>query len=315
VSNVRRTRVSLLTVLAALLVTLTVLAPPGASAAEPTRLAFVRGNQIYTSTLTGADVHQLTSGAKNYRPHWSPDGARIAFVHEASAGVRDIWVMDADGTHKHQVTHLGDTTEPTWSPDGEWIAFGANGTPPFGGYGRTLQRIRSTAPYGDPVPMPGNDETGDPAVVGTLAWSPDGTRIAYYSDSFPSSPDNYLLVYTVATGAIDYLWGVGGSCCGLGSFSSPTWTPDSSAIAFSAQTHDFGQPAPAGSHLRVSDPVAHADLPFATAVGDGDPDYSPGGTQLVFTHWSSVYRAHADGSHRVRVTRGYQPDWRPASVG
>ena len=70
-------------------------------------------------------------------------------MHEAPAGSRDIWVMNANGSGKVRVTHLGDTTEPTWSPDGKWLAFGASGTPPYSNLrDYPLRKIRSTAPFG-----------------------------------------------------------------------------------------------------------------------------------------------------------------------
>src|SRR5690349_10119726 len=171
---------------------------PASASQDTGRIAFVRSNQIYTATTTGASVTKLTSSGKNYRPHWSPDGKRIAYVHEAPAGHRDIWVMRADGTGKKQVTRLGDTTEPTWSPDGKWLAFGASGTPPYaGGQDYPLRTIRSTAPFGKAVVLPTNDN--EARVAGTLAWSPSGKQIAFVSNTFPESPDHYLLVYTLAT--------------------------------------------------------------------------------------------------------------------
>ena len=197
-----------------------------ASAAVPKDtglLTFVRSNQIYTSTTAGTSVKALTSSGKNYRPHWSPDGRRIAFVHEAPAGFRDIWVMNANGSAKTRVTHLGDTTEPTWSPDGKWLAFGASGTPPYSSSSDyPLQKIRSTAPFGKPVVLPTGDN--EARVAGTLAWSPDAKQIAFVSNTYPSSPDHYLLVYTIATREVELVDLVGGSCCGEGNFSDPAWT-------------------------------------------------------------------------------------------
>ena len=288
-------------------------ASPAAATQDTGLLTFVRSNQIYTSTTTGASVTKLTTSGKNYRPHWSPDGKRIAYVHEAPAGYRDIWVMNANGTKKKQVTHLGDTTEPAWSPDGKWLAFGASGTPPYESYiDYPLHKISSTAPFGSPVRLPLPDEDYyEVDVAGTLAWSPDGQKIAFVSNSYPSSPDHYLLVYVLATRQVDLLAAVGGSCCGEGNFSDPTWTNDSSTIAFSETFNELGEPTPPGPHIELLGYPGQTAASFPNVAGDSDPDFSPTGKKVVFTHYSRIYLANADGSHRTNVMRGYSPDWQP----
>jgi Tol biopolymer transport system component len=277
------------------------------------KIAFVRSNQIYTATQSGGSGTRLTSSGKNYRPHWSPDGKRIAYVHEAPAGTRNIWVMKANGSGKQQVTRLGDTTEPSWSPDGAWLAFGADGTPPYvGGGDYTLRKVRSTAPFGKPVVLPTGDN--DARVAGTLAWSPTGTQIAFVSNTFPSSPDHYLLVYTLKTHEVELVDQVGGACCGEGSYSDPTWTnAGGKTIAYSDVRHDLDEPAPAGPHLEFAS-QGGAPLPtFPEVTGDSDPDYSPSGKKVVFRHFSRIYVADANGAHRTNVLAGSNPDWQPVS--
>jgi Tol biopolymer transport system component len=309
-------RVRLFTLLFALVAGLgltAVVDPASATTPRDTGLlAFVRTNQIYTSTATGSAVHKLTTTGKNYRPHWSPDGNRIAYVHEAPAAHRDIWVMNADGTHKQQVTHLGDTTEPSWSPDGKWIAFGANGTPPYPNFfGGRLQKIKSTAPFGDPVVMPALDSDVEPYVDDTLDWSPDGKQIVFPSLSYPDSPDRYLLVYTVATGAVGLRDSVGGSCCGEGYFRDPTWSPDSTSIALSYQKYTEDETPPSSSHIARLHYPGTGFIAYPNIVGDRDPDFSPTGKKIIFNHWSQIYSSNADGTQRKRVTTGYHPDWQP----
>lgn len=327
-----RTRATLTGALAALLVALA--APSGAAtagapsssaprAAAPSAtpapvptdgglLAFVRKNQIYTATQSGTSVRRLTSAGKNFRPHWSPDGRRIAYVHELPGNVRDIWVMNADGSNEQQVTHLGDTSEPAWSPHGAYLAFGADGTPPYASYGGTaLQEIRSRAPFGSPVPFQGDgDPNFDPRVQGTLDWAPDGTRIAFASDYYPDSPDHYLLVYTLATHEVDELLAVGGSCCGEGFLADPAWTRDSGSVTLSALVYADGDPQPAGPSIwTVHDPDrARTTFP---EVGDRDVDYSATGHRMVFSHYSRIFVADSDGTHRRQVLVGYHPDWQP----
>jgi Tol biopolymer transport system component len=298
------------TIVLALGLVLTTVSSATATAKDTGKLAFVRANQIYSSTSTGASVTQLTTSGKNYLPHWSPDGKRIAFVHEAPAGHRDIWVMQADGTSKKQVTHLGDTTEPTWSPDGKWLAFGAEGNPPYdGAFDYTLHKIRSTAPYGNPVVLPTGDN--DARVAGSLAWSPDGKQIAFVSHTYPASPDSFLLTYTISTHAVDLVDMVGGSCCGQGHFANPAWTPNSKTIAYSVVRYPIDQTPPTGAHLEFAS-MAGTPLPtFPEVLGDSDPDYSPTGKKLVFSHFSRIYTANATGTQRTSVLTGYSPDWQP----
>jgi Tol biopolymer transport system component len=277
------------------------------------RLAFVRSNQIYTSEPNGTNVTKLTAVGKNYRPKWSPDGSRIAYVHETASGLRDIWVMSSSGSAKQQLTHLGDTTEPTWSPRGRWLAFGAAGTPPYSTFLSTpLQKIRSTAPFGNPIAFPTSDF--DVHVTGTLDWSPGGKQIAYYSDTYPDSPDHYLLSYHTDTLAVDELDAVGGSCCGQGYFGGPAWSPDARYLAYTQLVFDLGQPAPAGPHIAVL-AVGATTTPsrFPRVVGDSQPAFSPSGRQLAFVHKTTIDVANVDGSGRHIVTTGSQPDWQPVS--
>lgn len=280
-------------------------------------LAFVRKNQIYTATQTGGSLRRLTSAAKNYRPHWSPDGTRIAYVHEEPGNVRDVWVMNADGSHQQQVTHLGNTSEPAWSPDGAWLAFGGGENPlayPGASGGGLLQKVRSTAPFGSPIAFPSDPVWGDPlppVVKGTLDWSRDGERIVYASDYFPSSPDHYLLDYTIADASIRDIAAVGGSCCGEGFLVDPTWTADSTSVALTYQVVELGDPEPAGPHLAVLGTRQPPTQSYPDITGDRDPDYSPSGARLVFSHWSRVWTSAADGTGRRLVTQGYHPDWQP----
>jgi Tol biopolymer transport system component len=83
--------------------------------------------QIYVMSIDGANLRQLTSGANNGDPVWSPDGTRITFGSDREGGNKlNIFAMNRDGSQQEQLTHFdvpfeaGDTN---WSSDGKKITF------------------------------------------------------------------------------------------------------------------------------------------------------------------------------------------------
>jgi len=116
--------------------------------------------------------------------------------------------MNANGTGKAAVTHLGSVTAaPSWSPDGQTLAFGAGSSPQFS----LLYEINATAPYGDPTQVQGyytgcvGCDFESPAdlhpidVDRSVAWSPDGSRIAIFNHA-DGQLDDAIYFYDVATG-------------------------------------------------------------------------------------------------------------------
>jgi Tol biopolymer transport system component len=140
--------------------------PVGRISQDGSRVAFVRGADIWTARLDRSDERQLTSGAElDAAPAWSPDGRKIAFVRRAGS-TSDIFVVESSGGAARQLTRhdLGENVgAPAWSPDGTRIAF-----PSFGG----LVVIHSDGSGRRFLSTLGGRAFGDPD------WSPDGTRIA-----------------------------------------------------------------------------------------------------------------------------------------
>ncbi len=105
------------------------------------------------------------------RPHFSPDGKRIAFESDR-LGYADLWTCDSDGSNCSQLTSLhGTAGAVTWSPDGRQIAFEFRPKQHSEVYvaevGGGAPRLLET--------FPGSDNGGP-------NWSRDGKWIYFYSN-------------------------------------------------------------------------------------------------------------------------------------
>ena len=138
-------------------------------------------SDIFVMAWNGASSRRLTRGqAAGYisdndwafRPSWSPDGERIAYVSDSSSYFPVVWVMDKDGGNRRQVltaaTGLEAADAISWAPDGKRLAMTAlaQGTP---SQVYVLDLANGTAEK-----LSANSGGAfDPA------WSPDGESVAY----------------------------------------------------------------------------------------------------------------------------------------
>ena len=52
--------------------------------------------------------------AWDHHPSWSPDGSQILFSSNRG-GMRQLWIMDADGSNQRQVTNFAfEVWNPVW---------------------------------------------------------------------------------------------------------------------------------------------------------------------------------------------------------
>jgi Tol biopolymer transport system component len=222
---------------------------PVAWAPDGSGLLFVRNSysgadfersDLYLLRSDGTEVRLTTGGADTVpRPlatvvggSFSPDGRQVVFAQVTGFSEEDaidsLFVVPATGGVPRRIEDGGEGaagSHPAWSPDGERVYY-------FGRFRRG----------GDDVPglaVTNADGTGDGFLVGDLlldevegetaglAWSPDGTRLAFagtseagHSGVYVVGADGSGLTELIGSDDERYAW--------------PTWAPDGSRIAFVA---------------------------------------------------------------------------------
>ena len=128
------------------------------------------GGTLWKVRRDGAGLVQLTRGADDREPNWSPRGDRIVF-QSMRGGNWDVWTIDASGRQLRRVTtDPSEDTDPSWSPDGQRIVYSSDGG------GRDLADLFVVTPGAAPAEL---HAVPDTAYAGAPAWSPDGQRIAF----------------------------------------------------------------------------------------------------------------------------------------
>lgn len=80
-------------------------------------------SNIWVVPAEGGTERELTRGGSDYRPRWSPDGLRIAFISSRD-GASQVYTISLNGGEASRLTFLSaDVDNEVWSPDGNWMAF------------------------------------------------------------------------------------------------------------------------------------------------------------------------------------------------
>ena len=231
-------------------------------------------------------------GNARLSPVWSPDGDRIVF----SYFLKLLYVVETDGSNLQLMFQSdGDFDyadfSPDISPDGTRVVFVTHRHQPrfFFQDKRSLE-IGSSALDGSEYRRLTNHE----ALDSNPAWSPDGNRIAFFSDR-----ENVRgAIYTMAADGSDVRGMTLPSLYVLQE--SPLWSPDGRYIAFFVQEEGGRALYTVGSDGSGLTRVSGAHV----AV------WSPDGSRIAFGVEDEfrlrLYTSNPDGSDVREVT---QPEW------
>ncbi len=219
----------------------------------------------------------------------------------------DVDICLLDPANPGAVTNLtfnGSTSydeEPIWSPDGSKVAFVSDFT--ASGHGERNVFVMQPGTTYDPQNLAtritsyssGNKQIDD------LAWSPDGSRIAYTRGT--NAGDDSVWVVN-ADGTTTFPLEIGGP----GAKRHPTWSPDSSKIAYAVVKNLPEQ-------IYVAPATGGIGQPLANGVGH-EPTWSPNGSRIAFDGYHSggfgyvdLHVVSVDGSGTPLVLPGSFTEW------
>lgn len=217
-------------------------------------IVFHRGGRVRVIGAEGTNERELAIGQW---PIWSPDGSRIAYATREG-----ISVMNADGSAARPLMapvlftahEYGGVGELSWSPDGALIVFDEPAKYWDGFPSRIFaMSAEGTSQY---ALAGGSRYETDPS------WSPDGSRVVYWSNDH----------------GLGIVARVGGQTVPLSRDQSepflarPAWSPDGRAILFNGK--------PLGSAIMTISP--EGGNARALIVQGADAAWSPDGTRIAF---------------------------------
>lgn len=272
-------------------------------------------DEISDETLQLADVFQLEYAAD---PQISPDGLQVVYVRTFMDIMEDrrrsnLWIINADGSnHRPLTTGSENHHSPRWSPDGGRLLY-------LSGEEHTAQvycRWMDTGQTARLAQLPG------PA--SGIAWSPDGSRVAfsmpvtapskpfaslppkphgatwadpprvidkvlYRMDGVGYLPDMYFHVFVLPAD--------GGTprqvTTGNFHHRNAVWTPDGEALILSANRRDDWEYEPRDSEVYSIDLNSREITVLTDREGpDMSPAVSPDGEKIAYLGYDDHYQGY-----------------------
>ncbi len=211
--------------------------------------------------------------------------ATPAFAANEIAYQCDTDVCLLDPANPGAVTNLTDNgnasydEKPIWSPDGKKVAFVSDFTKSGHGERNVFVMEPGAAEQAVNLATQITPYTSGAMAIENLAWSPDGSRIAYTRGN--NSGDDSVWVVN-ADGTTTFPLEIGGS----GAKRHPTWSPDSSKIAYAVVKN-------APEQIYVAPSTGGIGQPLANGVGH-EPNWSPDGSRIAFDAYQPKSFSYVD---------------------
>jgi dipeptidyl aminopeptidase/acylaminoacyl peptidase len=268
------------------------------------RIAFERGSfdvmtdreraALWIVNADGSELRPLLEPGRNAgSPRWSPDGTRLLYISSAE-GRSEIFVRWMDTGQETNLTHVAESPGGmAWSPDGGWIAF-------------TMFVPETPKPFVDlPSPPKGADWGPPIKFIDQLDYRGNGV-------GYLRSGHRHIFVLPAEGGTPRQLTD------GPFNDGAPRWTPDGTALIFSANRHDGGEYEPRNTEIYEVSIATGAVNALTTRKGpDGDPTVSPDGRLIAYTGFDDRYQGYQvthlyvmnrDGSGSRLVTGAFDRD-------
>jgi Tol biopolymer transport system component len=246
--------------------------------------------QIFSVNPDGSVPTQLTRFGGAW-PSWSRNQKYIAFYRSPTIYVMDAAKGEIKGGRIFATVQASGSGHD-WSPDDTKILFTG---PEAAGYGIWLVSVD-----------PATGAVGTPMLLRAGAcfapkFSPDGTKIAFYSGGVVSVLD------LTTSAEIAFPW----------SSVSPVWSPDGTKIAF-AGVVCYGSPLNCYYEIVIADPDGTGWTPVTTLQSlSYFPAWSPDGAQIAFSSdvsgSKSLYKTTIATGAVTLLYKDGQPgaDWKP----
>jgi dipeptidyl aminopeptidase/acylaminoacyl peptidase len=270
-------------------------------------------SHLWMSSWDGKQSVQLTySDDSEYSPRWSPDGKYIGFI--TARGEDDppeqVWLLDRQGGEAKPLTGFnGDVVDFSWSPDGKKLALIVEDEDPRRQYGDDKDKTpppividryyfkedvtgymgtqRQHLYVFDMATRKAENLTPGRFDERSPSWSPDGSRIAFYSNR-SEDPDrnNEFGLYTIephAGASPQLLTEFQGDEGDSSWMTAPTWRPDGREIAFVTagdpkliyySIHNLAVVSASGGASRIVTPTLDRNVI--------DPQWSADGKSIYF---------------------------------